>query len=219
MDSHAARGHVGETSVTTIWPVKLLRRTPDSVEGQILAHYRTVWPGDPIESVHWTPGPLPSRLPELHIAKIPPSSTDESWKFATVGAWRATHQEDHGLEFVAAAGTYDSSLLLRLGMTAYYHAGPPENRLGAGHTLSIGEGWIEGSPLDALLVSLPYPWGPKLEHCLLKDRHIQVLWLLPIYEVERQFIKTNGLEALEQRFDDAGFNYLDPFRPPVIGLT
>ena len=101
-------------------------------------------------------------------------------------------------------------------MVAFYQAGPIENRLGVGHTLSIGDAWVEGSPLQALLVSLPYAWGPKLEHCQLVDRHIQVLWVLPIYEVERAFARTEGLEALEVRLEAAHIDTLDPMRPAVV---
>ncbi len=102
--------------------------------------------------------------------------------------------------------------MTQLGQIAYYHAGPPENRLGVGHTLSLGEGWVPGSPLDAVLVSLPYLWGPAIEHCRVGRRHVQVLWLLPIYEEERAFAREHGLDALERRFTFAHLDYLDPFR-------
>jgi hypothetical protein len=61
-----------------------------------------------------------------------------------------------------------------------------------------------------------YLWGPKLEHCLVPDRHIQVLWLIPIYEAERAYRKVHGTDALEQRFEATSFDYLDPFRPSVV---
>jgi hypothetical protein len=104
----------------------------------------------------------------------------------------------------------------RLGETAYYHAGPPENRLGVGHTLPIGEGWVDGSTLESILVSRPYLWGPKLEHCQLRDRHIQVLWLLPITTAEHAFARERGVDALEARFEEARTDYVDPSRPSVI---
>jgi hypothetical protein len=138
------------------------------------------------------------------------------WTFATVGAWRATEDEPHSLEFVAVARSESAAVLWHMTLAAYYHAGPPENRLGVGHTVPIGEGWVPDSPLDALLVSLPYLWGPDLEHCQLPGRHVQVLWLIPISEAERRFASENGFDALEARFEETGFDYLDPFRPPVI---
>ena len=86
-------------------------------------------------------------------------------------------------------------------MTAFYQAGPSSPSVSVGHTVPIGEGWFDGSPLDVLLVSLPYLWGPQLEHCQLSGRHIQVLWLIPISAAELVFQQTNGTEALEQRFE------------------
>jgi hypothetical protein len=158
---------------------------------------------------------MATRLPDLQVVKVAPTSPDGMWIFATIGAWRATETEPRSLEFVSVAKSDDASVILRTAITAYYHAGPAENRLGVGHTFPIGEGWVDGSPLEAVLVSLPYLWGPRLEHCQLTDRHIQVLWLLPIYETEREFGKAHGLESLEQRFERAPIDYLDHFRPAV----
>jgi hypothetical protein len=104
----------------------------------------------------------------------------------------------------------------RLGMVAYYHAGPPENRLGVGQLLPIGGGWVEGSTLDSILVTLPYLWGPKLEHCELPDRHIQVLWAFPITTEEHRFARDHGVDALEARFEEAEVNYLNPNRQSVV---
>jgi hypothetical protein len=103
-----------------------------------------------------------------------------------------------------------------LALTAYYHAGPPQNRRGVGHRVPIGEGWVEGSALDVVLVSLPYLWGPKLEHCELPDRHVQVLWLIPISQAEQAFAREHGVNALEQRLEETKFDYLDPFRTSVV---
>jgi hypothetical protein len=146
---------------------------------------------------------------------VAPRTARDPWIFATVGAWRATENEAYGLEFVAVSKERSVEVMQRLGMIAFYQAGPIENGLGVGHTLSIGEGWVEGSPLDAVLISLPYAWGPTLEHCQLADRHIQVLWVLPIYEAERAFARTDGVDALEQRLEAASIDPLDPRRPPV----
>ena len=195
--------------------MKWFRGSRDSVHDKILEHYRGFWPDRSVESVHWTPEHLGTRLPDLHIAKVRPRARGDYWIFATIGAWRATEAEEHGLEFVAAARSEAAGVMAHLGQLAYYHAGPPENRLGVGHTLAIGEPWMPGSPLDAILVSLPYPWGPSLEHCQIGTRHIQVLWLLPIYETERAFARTDGLEALESRFQESAFDFLDPGRASV----
>jgi hypothetical protein len=195
--------------------VKVLRRRDRSVHDRILAHYRAVWPGRHLVDMHFGTGPVGTRLPDFHIVKIAPDQPGGMWTFATIGTWRATATESHGLEFVAVAKSESASIFLHIAMTAFYHAGPTENRLGVGHTVSIGQGWVEGSPLDAILVGRPYLWGPALEHCDLGDRHVQILWLVPIHESERAFAKTHGLDALEERFETTSVDYLDPFRPAV----
>ena len=45
---------------------------------------------------------------------------------------------------------------------------------------------------------------------------MQVLWLIPIHESECVFMKSDGLDALEERFETESFDYLDPFRPAVV---
>ena len=46
--------------------------------------------------------------------------------------------------------------------------------------------------------------------------HSRILWLLPISEEEKVFRHTHGLEALEQKFQDAAIVPVDPHREPVI---
>jgi hypothetical protein len=40
-------------------------------------------------------------------------------------------------------------------------------------------------------------------------------WLIPITEAELDFKREHGMEALEERMEEVGFNYLDPHRPSV----
>ena len=67
-----------------------------------------------------------------------------------------------------------------------------------------------------VLVSLPYPFGPELEVCAWDGGHARLLWLLPITAAERDFEVAHGLEALEQRFDDAALAYSDTRRGSVV---
>ena len=103
-------------------------------------------------------------------------------------------------------------------MAAHYHCNPEDDsyRLDHGHTVPIGEPWLPGSACDHLLVSLPYPFGPELEMCHWDGGHARLLWLLPITEAERDFMGDRGLEALEQRFDDAAIRYWEADRPSVV---
>ena len=191
------------------------RRSPSPHDG-ILEHYRAYWGADRVEVVHWTPERIAERLPDFHIAKIRPAGSDVAWIFASIGAWRTTADERRGLEFVVVSRDESEAVMSRLAEIAYYHAGPPENRLGAGHTASIGEAWVEGSALGSILVSLPYVWRQKLEHCSLPDRHVQVLWVVPITSAEHQFAREHGVDALWTRFEEAHLDYVDPFRASVV---
>jgi hypothetical protein len=88
--------------------------------------------------------------------------------------------------------------------------------------------WITGPATPALsckislekahyLVSQPYPFGPDFEICEWnRGTHIRILWLLPITETEKDFRRTNGLEALESLFEDRAINPVDPGRRSVI---
>lgn len=100
-----------------------------------------------------------------------------------------------------------------LAMVVYYHA---TEHLDLNHTLPIGRAWLPGSFCDHLLVSLPYPFGPRLERISGRLRGARALWLLPITASEQAYAKANGIEALEVRFDEAAINPLDPTRGPVV---
>ena len=85
-----------------------------------------------------------------------------------------------------------------------------------GHTVPIGEPWLEDSLCDHFLVSVPYPYGPDVEMCRWDGGHARLLWLLPITEAERDFRSEHGLEALEARLDRAAINFADPLRGSIV---
>jgi len=182
---------------------------------QIRRHYDDFWGRDRIEEVHWTPGPTSGRLPQLHFVKVAPTSENEAWTFATIGMSEVDAEHNHGIELIAMSPDGGAAVMLTLAMLAYYHAGPEEQRLGHGHTVPIGQGWVDGSPLDHVLMSLPYAWGPNLEVCRIGQRLIQILWALPIHADEQQLKVSDGLDALEQGLEAASIDPLDPHRPSV----
>ena len=75
---------------------------------------------------------------------------------------------------------------------------------------------VEGSECEHFLVSLPYPYGPKLKDCEWDGNHAHYLWLLPITDAERHFKNANGLEALEVLFEQDSFEHWNPHRPSVV---
>ena len=150
-------------------------------------------------------------LPLLRIAQFAPGLRIGVWVYATIGA--STVRPDVRLEFVLAAAAPDVRHVELAMMTAWYHQHEP---LGLGHTFPIGEPWLPGSICTSMLVCLPYPFGPELENCRSAEGDVRVLWLLPITEAERQYKKSAGLEALEQRFDSGELEYWRADRASLV---
>jgi hypothetical protein len=183
----------------------------------VVGHITGFFAGRTIEVFEVDDGPIQTRVPGFAEICVAPASSAQLWVYVSCGVWDAVHIEEHGLEFCLLAPERDHRHALILAMNAYYHANPDESfRLDVGHTVPLGEPWLPGSSLDHLLVSQPYPYGPDFEMCHWERGHARILWLLPITESERDFRAQHGLEALEQRFDDASLHYWDPQRAPVV---
>ena len=101
-------------------------------------------------------------------------------------------------------------------LTAIAHYHRTAARLGVGHTVNFGRPWLPGSRCTHGLISLPYLDGPTLELLSGNDVTVRFLWLIPITPRELEFKKERGLDALERRFEEAEFRYLDPRRESVV---
>lgn len=154
--------------------------------------------------------------PGFFVYQVEPGPRFEAWTYVTSGCWRATAKHGHGLEFVLSAPDDDDRHVELLFMNAYYHAGQESQRLDIGHTVPIGESWVAGGELDHLLVSLPYAYGPDLEQLRWNTGHARLLSLMPITSAERDFKAAHGIEALEQRLEDAAVDFTDPTRGSVV---
>ena len=177
----------------------------------IRQHMRQFFAGHRYEEHVWTLGPAQDELPRLRALEFAPGPKTGLWVYVTAGAWEA--RNDPRLEFLIAAPEQDQRHVELLFMATWYHG---REGLGTGHTLPIGEPWLPGSACEFFLVSLPYPFGPKLEVCNFRDWHLHVLWLLPITKAEREFKVKEGLEALEKRFDACALEYWIPDRASVV---
>jgi hypothetical protein len=82
-----------------------------------------------------------------------------------------------------------------------------------GHTVNFGRSFLPGATCTHGLISLPYLDGPRLEW--LERPRVRFLWLIPVTWQEVAFKIRNGLDALEERLEAAGFDYLDPQRASV----
>lgn len=167
--------------------------------------------GHACEEYVWTLGPAQKDLPRLRIAQFAPGPKTDLWVYATIGAWEA--HANPRLEFVLTAPKRDPRHIELMTVSAWYHG---RHGLGAGHTFKIGQPWLPGSACESFLVSFPHPFGSQFEVCQFPDWPVQILWLLPITPAERQFKIREGLEALEQRFDQCRLEYWAPGRASAV---
>lgn len=151
-------------------------------------------------------------LPSFDVLKFKPNKKRNSWIYATCGM--SENDKEQGLEIFILSPTENDFLITLLTAIAHYHASG--NTLDLGHTVNFGCGWYEESRCDHGLISLPYLDGPDLEWMETKSVNIRFLWLIPITQEELQYKKAKGMEALECLFEEANFNYIDPFRKSVI---
>ncbi|MDR0984290.1 MAG: suppressor of fused domain protein [Ruminococcus sp.] len=151
-------------------------------------------------------------LPEdFQILKWSPGYDKNYWIYATCGM--SENCNESGLELHILSGCENDFLIELLTVIAHYHI--TENELGYGHTVNFGCPLCNGSMCKYGLISLPYLDGSSLEWLNSDEKKIQFLWLIPITQSERNFKKKNGLDALENLFENEEFNYLDPFRKSV----
>lgn len=176
-------------------------------------HVRRFFAGQQVRALHWLAGPVRSQNPHFRALRVAPAGPGGLWQYVSAGAWAATEGQGRGLEFVLSTPAETPRAVELLAMVVYYHQ---TDRLGLGHTVPNGQPWLPESQCDHLLVSLPYPFGPDLQTCRIGDRHLEVLWLLPITQAERDFKVTHGAEALEQRLDQAALEYWDVHRTCVV---
>jgi hypothetical protein len=188
----------------------------DEAHDIVREHYETFFDreGEELTWPHGPHGPAAHRLGAFRVLEIPPNDQTPLWTYASVGAFALGPPEAEPLEFLLLFGHQATERGVELVTTVAYHH--HTRGLAPGHRLPLGEPWIEGATCDAFLVSAPHPFGPTLERVRVGARLVRVLWLLPITPAERRFAAQRGLEALEQRFDDAPVEYWQASRPSAV---
>lgn len=179
----------------------------------IESHYVRRW--GPVEG-RFALGVGPARhvreLQGLDVLRF--TKTDGVAVFATRGMTPAGATETLEVHVLARPSDAERdafSLVELLSVVAHYHR--TGARLGLGHTFDIGRAWLPRATCTYGLLSLPYLDGPALEW--LETPRTRFLWLIPITAAERAFKVAHGLDALEERFEQTLFDYLDPARPSV----
>jgi hypothetical protein len=179
----------------------------------IKQHYQSNW-GQPGETCDFkVPVRREKELPEdFQVRQYGPTSERPEWTYATVGMSQPSDQI--GLELHVFSETQSTEVVELLHFTAHFHR--TGARLGLGHSVNLGRPWVRGSKCSFGLISLPYADGPRLENGFIQLKPVSFLWLIPITRAEREFKRTHGLEALEQRFEAASFYPPDPKRRSVV---
>lgn len=179
--------------------------------GAVAKHYCAVWNTAPQIRILGK-GPVHELPKGFHILEFAPRAERKMWTYATCGM--SVEQVQHGVELHLFSPLQSELHVELLTVVAHYHVtGAP---LGTGHTVNFGRPWLGESQSTYGLISRPYLDGPELEEFHWNERLIRCLWLIPITPAERDFKKVKGLEALEEQFEKANFDYLNPARSSVV---
>ncbi len=184
----------------------------DEAHAAIRQHYETFFDREG-EELTWPHGPARARLGPFRVLRVPPNDQTELWTYASVGAFALGLGGIPPIEFVLLTAARTDRAVELVTMVADYHH---SRSIDLGHRVPIGEPWLDGATCDGFLVALPYPFGPTIETVSIGDRLVRISWLLPITAAERRFAAQHGLEALEQKLDDAPIEYWRPDRPSVV---
>ncbi|MCX6016655.1 MAG: suppressor of fused domain protein [Chloroflexales bacterium] len=132
--------------------------------------------------------------------------------FCTIGASRSpiprstiTSGDPRGIrhEYLMHASNVYSEAVCEILLMIAEHPHIHNREIGAGYVMPIGEPIIPNSALEYLYFTYPFLDDPhiydpnpagEIDH---PQIYIQTLWILPISPSERQFLRTNGVEAFE----------------------
>lgn len=181
-----------------------------SLSESLAKHYQMVW-GCKGKSVEFSTSKFCDFPRGFSVLEFEPHHGRSMWTYATCGM-SSDEKNSIDLHIFSPRKSYEPVEILLA--VAHYHL--TGNFVGLGHTVNFGKPWLDDSQCEYGLVSLPYLDGPKLELVNLPSGNIgRCLWLIPITRTEMEFKRSHGLDALEKRFEQAKFNYLDPKRPSV----
>jgi hypothetical protein len=179
----------------------------------IRTHYSKTWVNVPVVR-NWRKGPIHELPLSFSILEFPPSNTRQMWTYAT--CCMAQPMDTALIELHLFSPVQSEGLVELLTVIAHYHRNV--EKLGVGHTINFGRPWLAGSRCDHGLISLPYLDGPSIEECRSQGNNqvIRCLWLIPITLCDQEYKKAKGLTALENKFEEIRFNYVDPHRSSVV---
>lgn len=180
---------------------------------EIIAHYESVW-GNKANIKHLRLGPFRDLPVNFCILEFPPTPKRNMWTYATCCMSQINDALPIELHMFSSIQT-DEIVELLTAVAHYHRTGI---YLNLNHTVNFGKPWQDASKCDHGFISLPYLDGPDLEDMVLKELNllIKFYWLVPVTSYEVDYAKQCGVNALEQKFESAGFNYLDIHRKSVV---
>lgn len=184
-----------------------------------MSHYQKFW-GTSATITEFNPQDDVSPTP-ICVAEFAPDSEDQDWVYATVGASRmeiplsATHNTIPRLELFLYSRQQQPELARFLAGLATYPF-VHQTFLSRGDTIRGTKPILSESGLADVLLTYPYfeADGFGIIHCNDKT-HTYMVWVIPIYPSERQFIREHGWNALEDLFNENETDTSDFYRQPV----
>jgi hypothetical protein len=181
----------------------------------ILQHLEGFWPNSVIREDTWDRGPIEENVPGLKILRAVSRTPNRPVIYVTQGCFIVNSPEHVRCEFFLISPREERQHVETLTMLSNFHS-DERYRLKESSIVNIGQPWVPGSNCEHLLISVPFPYGPKLEWLKLKEFCVRFLWALPITAREAAFADLNGYKALEEKLESAKIDYLDVSRLSVI---
>ncbi len=179
--------------------------------GRITDHYARNWK-TAVEPCSFTAGPV-RELPQcFKVLKFAPHKGRRLWTYAICGLSRPDDRAPIELHLFSPEPN-DGIVELLYAIAHFHRTG---SRLNLWHTVNFGRPWLGTSLCSYGLISLPYLDGPQLENLEDLIGKIKFYWLIPITPAELDLKQASGIEALEARFEEVGFEYSDPARASVV---
>lgn len=175
----------------------------------VFRHIQDFWLESCIRKYSWNNGKIVHQLPDFFVFSVKPSNRNY-WIYVSSGL-----SDILGQEFFIISPIETVEHIETLAMLASTSLDYPESfRLNC--TINIGKPWLEQSNMSRFLISLPYLYGKELEYMDYLGKQVRFFWLLPITDGEYTYIKTNGVDSLEQLFEMKHINYLEIDRLSVV---
>ncbi len=177
-------------------------------DSEIFQHYQRHW-GMPSKQVDYD---------GIKILEFPPVDLEEEdWIYATIGMHSISPKPT---ELFIQTRQPSGEVVASLGILAHYCH---QNKVvfGHGHTLRGSSGFTKESKLtDMILLSPIYDQRISMATIHIgKDVEISLLWVIPLYRQEREFVVRTSVNDLIALFFDHHVDTSDLTRPPIQSIT